>query len=224
MRHLMFPAGPSLVAIESRGAIMGRHAAAGSGAVEKDRLLAFSDGVIAVIITIMVLELKVPHDASLGALAAVTPVFLTYVLSFVYISIYWNIHHHFFHLVRHVDGVVLWANLNLLFWLSLVPFATGWMGENHFASVPTAAYGVALLMPALAWYGLQLAIIRRQHDDSMLARAIGRDLKGKVSPVLYVAGILSGFLDPRIADAIYVLVALMWLIPDRRIERAIRGR
>jgi uncharacterized membrane protein len=202
------------------------HAAAcGSkeGTVEKDRLLAFSDGVIAVIITIMVLELKVPHDPSLGGLAAVTPVFLTYVLSFVYVSIYWNNHHHFFHLVRHVDGVVLWANMNLLFWLSLVPFATGWMGENHFAPVPTAAYGVAMLMPALAWYGLQLAIIRRQHDDSMLARAIGRDLKGKASPVLYVAGILFAFFDPRIADAIYVLVALMWLIPDRRIERAVRG-
>jgi uncharacterized membrane protein len=202
------------------------HAAAcGSkeGAVEKDRLLAFSDGVIAVIITIMVLELKVPHDPSLGGLAAVTPVFLTYVLSFVYVSIYWNNHHHFFHLVRHVDGVVLWANMNLLFWLSLVPFATGWMGENHFAPVPTAAYGVAMLMPALAWYGLQLAIIRRQHDDSMLAQAIGRDLKGKASPVLYVAGILFAFFDPRIADAIYVLVALMWLIPDRRIERAVRG-
>ena len=191
--------------------------------MEKDRLLAFSDGVIAVITTIMVLELKVPHDPSLGGLAAVTPVFLTYVLSFVYVSIYWNNHHHFFHLVRHVDGVVLWANMNLLFWLSLVPFATGWMGDNHFAPVPTAAYGVAMLMPALAWYGLQLAIIRRQHDDSMLARAIGRDLKGKASPVLYVAGILFAFFDPPIADAIYVLVALMWLIPDRRIERAVRG-
>jgi uncharacterized membrane protein len=190
--------------------------------VEKDRLLAFSDGVIAIIITIMVLELKVPHDASLAALAAVIPVFLSYVLSFVYISIYWNNHHHFFHLVRHVDGVMLWANLNLLFWLSLIPFATGWMGENHFAPVPTAAYGVALLMPALAWYGLQLAIIRRQGSDSMLARAIGRDLKGKVSPVLYIAGILCAFLDTRIANAIYVLVALMWFIPDRRIERLIR--
>ena len=188
-----------------------------------DRLLAFSDGVIAIIITIMVLELKVPHDANLGALAGVTAVFLTYVLSFVYVSIYWNNHHHFFHLVRHVDGAVLWANMKLLFWLSLTPFATGWMGENHFAPVPTAAYGVALLMPALAWYGLQLAIIRTQHDDAMLARAIGRDLKGKISPVLYLAGILSAFLDPRIADAIYVLVALMWLIPDRRIERVIGG-
>jgi uncharacterized membrane protein len=192
-------------------------------AMEKDRLLAFSDGVIAIIITIMVLELKVPHEASLEALAPVIPVFLTYVLSFVYVSIYWNNHHHFFHLVRHVDGVMLWANLNLLFWLSLIPFATGWIGENHFAPIPTAAYGVALLMPALAWYGLQLAIIRRQGSESALARAIGRDLKGKLSPVLYVAGILCAFLDPRIANAIYVLVALMWFIPDRRIERAIRG-
>jgi uncharacterized membrane protein len=191
--------------------------------MEKDRLLAFSDGVIAIIITIMVLELKVPHEASLEALVPVIPVFLTYVLSFVYVSIYWNNHHHFFHLVRHVDGVMLWANLNLLFWLSLIPFATGWMGENHFAPVPTAAYGVALLMPALAWYGLQLAIIRRQGRESALARAIGRDLKGKLSPVLYVAGILCAFLDPRIANAIYVLVALTWFIPDRRIERAIRG-
>jgi len=191
--------------------------------MEKDRLLAFSDGVIAIIITIMVLELKVPHEASLEALAPVIPVFLTYLLSFVYVSIYWNNHHHFFHLVRHVDGVMLWANLNLLFWLSLIPFATGWMGENHFAPVPTAVYGVALLMPALAWSGLQLAIIRRQGSESALARAIGRDLKGKLSPVLYVAGILCAFLDPRIANAIYVLVALMWFIPDRRIERALRG-
>jgi uncharacterized membrane protein len=201
------------------------HAAAcGSkeGAVEKDRLLAFSDGVIAVIITIMVLELKVPHDPSLGGLAAVTPVFLTYVLSFVYVSIYWNNHHHFFHLVRHVDGVMLWANMHLLFWISLVPFATGWMGENNFAPVPTATYGVALLMPALAWHGLQLALIRTQGREAALARAIGRDLKGKVSPVLYTAGILSAFVDPRIAGAIYLLVALLWLIPDRRIERMVR--
>ena len=190
--------------------------------MEKDRLLAFSDGVIAIIITIMVLELKVPHEASLEALVPVIPVFLTYVLSFVYVSIYWNNHHHLFHVVRHVDGVMLWANLNLLFWLSLIPFATGWMGENHFAPVPTATYGVALLMPALAWYGLQLAIIRRQGSDSMLARAIGCDLKGKVSPVFYVAGILCAFLDTRLANAIYVLVALMWFIPDRRIERALR--
>jgi uncharacterized membrane protein len=187
-------------------------------------MMAFTDGVIAIIITIMVLELKVPHEATLNALAPVMPVFLTYLLSFVYVSIYWNNHHHFFHLVRHVDGLMLWVNMNLLFWLSLVPFATGWMGENHFAPVPTAVYGVALLMPALAWHGLQLAIIRGQHDDTMLAQAIGRDLKGKTSPALYAAGILFAFVDTRISVAVYVFVALMWLIPDRRIERTIRRR
>jgi uncharacterized membrane protein len=190
--------------------------------MEKERLLAFTDGVIAVIITIMVLEMKVPQDANLGALAAVTPVFLSYVLSFAYVSIYWNNHHHFFHLVRHVNGVMLWANINLLFWLSLIPFATGWMGENHFAPVPTALYGVALLMPALAFYGLQLVIIRAQGSEGALARAIGRDLKGKVSPALYVAGILLAFVDARIACAIYLLVALLWFIPDWRIERVVR--
>jgi TMEM175 potassium channel family protein len=198
------------------------HRAAKEDAVEKDRLLAFTDGVIAIIITIMVLELKVPHEASLSALAALTPIFLTYVLSFIYVSIYWNNHHHFLHLVRHVDGVMLWANIHLLFWLSLIPFATGWMGENHFAPVPTAVYGIALLMPALAWQGLQYAIIRRQGTDSALARALGRDLKGKASPVLYLVGILCAFLvDTRIAGAIYLLVAVLWLIPDRRIERVI---
>ena len=190
--------------------------------MEKERLLAFTDGVIAVIITIMVLEMKVPQDASLGALASVIPVFLSYVLSFVYVAIYWNNHHHFFHLVRHVNGLMLWANMNLLFWLSLIPFATGWMGENHFTPVPTALYGVALLMPALAWYGLQLAIIGTQGRDSPLARAIGRDVKGKISPMLYLAGILLAFVDARISAAIYLLVALLWLIPDRRIEKAVR--
>jgi uncharacterized membrane protein len=190
--------------------------------MEKGRLLAFSDGVIAIIITIMVLELKVPPDASLTALAAVAPVFLSYVLSFLYISIYWNNHHHFFHLVGHVDGVLLWANMHLLFWLSLIPFATGWMGENHFAPVPTALYGVSLLMPALAWYGLQWAILRTHGKDSALARAIGRDFKGKLSPVLYALGVFSAFFDTRIAGAIYVLVAMLWLIPDRRVERVTR--
>ena len=190
--------------------------------MEKERLLAFTDGVIGVIITIMVLEMKVPQDASLGALASVILVFLSYVLSFVYVAIYWNNHHHFFHLVQHVNGVMLWANIDLLFWLSLIPFATGWMGENHFAPVPTALYGVALLMPALAFYGLQLVIIRTQGSDSALARAIGRDLKGKVSPPLYVAGILPAFVDARIACAIYLLVALLWFIPDRRVERVVR--
>jgi uncharacterized membrane protein len=159
-----------------------------------------------------------------GALASVIPVFLVYALSFIYVAIYWNNHHFFFHLVRRVNGVMLWANMNLLFWLSLVPFATGWMGQNHFAPVPTALYGVALLMPALAWYGLQLVILRTQGSDSALARAIGRDVKGKISPVLYVAGILIAFVDAQIACAIYLLVALLWLIPDRRSERVVRGR
>lgn len=190
--------------------------------MEKDRLTAFSDGVIAVIITIMVLELKVPQGSSLSALAGAVPVFLSYLLSFVYVAIYWNNHHHFFHLVRHVDGLTLWANMHLLFWLSLVPFTTGWMGQNHFARWPTALYGVSLLMPAVAWYGMQLALIRTQGSESALARAIGRDVKGKISPLLYTAGIVSAFLDTRVAGAMYVVVALMWLIPDRRIERSLR--
>jgi uncharacterized membrane protein len=189
--------------------------------VEKDRLLAFSDGVIAIIITIMVLELKVPHEPNLTALAAVAPVFLSYVLSFLYLAIYWNNHHHFFHLVRRVDGMMLWANLHLLFWLSLIPFATGWMGENHFAPLPTALYGVSLLMPALAWQGMQWAIIRGHGRDSSLARAVGHDAKGKLSLLLYAGGIGLSFVDTRIAGAVYVLVALLWLIPDRRIERVV---
>jgi uncharacterized membrane protein len=189
--------------------------------VEKDRLLAFTDGVMAVIITIMVLELKVPSDPSLAALAGQAPVFLSYVLSFVYVAIYWNNHHHFFHLVRHVDGLLLWANLHLLFWLSLIPFTTAWMGQNHFAPAPTAVYGVALLLPALAWWGMQAAIIRIQGKNSPLAQAIGRDLKGKISAPLYLAGIAAAFFDPRVAGGLYVLVALLWLIPDRRIERRI---
>jgi uncharacterized membrane protein len=192
--------------------------------VEKDRLLAFSDGVIAIIITIMVLELKVPHEPTLAALAAVWPVFLSYVLSFLYVAIYWNNHHHFLHLVRRVNGAMLWANMHLLFWLSLIPFATAWMGENHFAPVPTAVYGVALLMPALAWQGLQWVIIRTHGRDSGLAPAIGRDVKGKLSLVLYAAGIVLAFADTRLAGAIYVLVALFWLIPDRRIERVAQRR
>ena len=190
--------------------------------MEKDRLLAFSDGVIAIIVTIMVLELKVPHGASLHDLLAVAPIFLSYVMSFIYIAIYWNNHHHFLHLVRRVDGLILWANLHLLFWLSLVPFTTGWMGENDFAPVPTALYGVSLVMPALAWLGLQYAIIRSQGPESALAHAVGRDLKGKLSPLLYGVGILLAFVDTRIAGTLYVLVALLWLVPDRRIERAVR--
>lgn len=190
--------------------------------MEKSRLLAFSDGVIAILITIMVLELKVPHEASLGALLPVMPVFCSYVLSFLYIAIYWNNHHHFFHLVHRVDGALLWANMHLLFWLSLVPFTTGWMGENDFAPVPTAVYGVTLLMPALAWRVMQWAIIRAQGRESTFAQALGRDLKGKISPVLYLAGVVMAFVDPRIAGALYLLVALMWLIPDRRIERMVQ--
>jgi uncharacterized membrane protein len=189
--------------------------------VGKERLLAFTDGVIAIIITIMVLELKAPEDASIAALLALTPVFLGYVLSFIYVAIYWNNHHHFFHAVHRVDGATLWANMNLLFWLSLIPFATTWMGQNHFSTVPTAIYGASLLMPALAWYVMQWTLIRGQGPDAPITRAIGRDLKGKISPVLYAAGIALAFADPRIADAVYVLVALMWLIPDRRIARVL---
>jgi uncharacterized membrane protein len=192
--------------------------------LEKDRLLAFSDGVIAIIITIMVLELKVPHAPTFEALLAVVPVFVSYVLSFVYVAIYWNNHHHFFHLVRRVDGAILWANMHLLFWLSLIPFATGWMGENEFAPVPTAVYGVSLLMPALAWRGMQWALVRGDGRESALARAIGTDIKGKLSPVLYLVGIAVAFSDTRIAGAIYLLVMFMWLIPDRRIERALGQR
>ena len=187
----------------------------------KERLAAFSDGVLAIIITIMVLELKVPHGADWSALTAVVPVFLTYVLSFVYIAIYWNNHHHLMHTVERVNGTILWANMHLLFWLSLLPFATGWMGENHFAQLPTALYGVALLMPAIAYYVLQITIIRHQGAQGTLAKAVGSDFKGRVSPVLYLAAIGLAFVLPWISHAIYVLVALMWLVPDRRIENAI---
>jgi TMEM175 potassium channel family protein len=190
--------------------------------MEKDRLLAFSDGVIAVIITIMVLELKAPHEASLDALAGAAPVFLSYVLSFIYVAIYWNNHHHFFHLVRRVNGAMLWANLHLLFWLSLIPFATSWMGEHSMSAVPAAVYGGTLLMSAIAWNVMQTVIIRSQGAGSPLAQALGHDIKGKLSLACYVASILLSFIDTRIADAIFALVALMWLVPDRRIERAVR--
>jgi uncharacterized membrane protein len=189
-------------------------------ALDKDRLAAFSDGVIAVIITIMVLDLKVPHETDLDALKGLAPVFFSYVLSFVYVAIYWNNHHHFFQLVERVNGAILWANIHLLFWLSLVPFATGWIGENHAAPVPTAVYGGALLMTALAWSVLQATIIRSQGRDSALANAVGRDLKGKLSLVLYLAGILAAFVAAWVSEAVYAAVALMWVIPDRRIERA----
>lgn len=190
----------------------------------KERLAAFSDGVLAIIITIMVLELKVPHGAEWAALAKLLPVFLSYVLSFVYIAIYWNNHHHLLHAAGKVNGAILWANMHLLFWLSLIPFATGWMGENHFARLPTALYGVALLMPAIAYYVLQTIIARGQGPNGTLARALGRDVKGKLSPVLYLVAIAAAFVAPVIAHAIYVLVALMWLIPDRRIESTIVER
>ena len=192
--------------------------------MEKDRLLAFSDGVVAIIITIMVLELKLPHGAEWSALAALWPVFLSYVLSFVYVAIYWNNHHHLLHLVEHVNGAILWANTHLLFWLSPLPFATGWMGENHFEPLPTAVYGVALLMPALAYYVLQLVLIRSGGANPELVRALGRDAKGKASPIIYIAAIPLAFVSPWISGALYVLVALLWLIPDRRIEQAIVKR
>ena len=190
----------------------------------KERLAAFSDGVIAIIITIMVLELRVPHDTDWAALAGLVPVFLTYVLSFLYVGIYWNNHHHLLHTARRVNGTILWANMHLLFWLSLIPFATGWMGENHFARLPTAVYGVALLMPAIAYYLLQVAIVSHQGTQGALATALGKDIKGKLSPLLYLAGILLAFLQPWISHTIYVLVAMIWLVPDRRIEQAVRER
>jgi len=189
----------------------------------KGRLEAFSDGVIAIIITIMVLELKVPHGESLRALAPLAPVFLTYILSFVYLGIYWNNHHHLLLTLGKVTGPVLWANLHLLFWLSLFPFATGWMGENHFAAVPSALYGGVLLMAAVAYWVLQRTIIAAEGPDAVLARAIGRDWKGKASPVLYLAAIGLSIRWEWAAQAIYAGVALMWLAPDRRIERALRG-
>jgi len=185
----------------------------------KARLEAFSDGVIAIIITIMVLELRVPHGATLEALRPLLPVFLSYVLSFVYVGIYWNNHHHFLHAAQHVNGRVLWANLHLLFWLSLFPFATGWMGENHFAPVPVAVYGVVLLMAALAWRPFQSALIAANGgDESLLAHALVHDWKGLVSPLLYAAAIALAFVHPAIAGLLYITVAVMWLVPDRRIE------
>jgi uncharacterized membrane protein len=185
------------------------------------RLEAFSDGVIAIIITIMVLEMKVPHGDSATDLLPILPTFLSYVLSFVYVGIYWNNHHHMMHATTAVTGGILWANLHLLFWLSLFPFATGWMGENHFSPLPTALYGVVLLMAAIAYYVLQQAIIRSQGTDSILKKAIGRDWKGKLSPVLYIAAIVATLLTPWIAEVIFVASALIWLIPDRRIENTL---
>ncbi len=189
------------------------------GIMGKNRLESFSDGVFAIIITIMVLELKVPSGAGFAELGPVFPVFLSYVLSFVYLAIYWNNHHHMLHTAQRVTGTILWANLHLLFWLSLFPFVTGWMGENHFAPAPIALYGLVLFMAANAYFVLQYAIIASQGPDSILARAVGRDLKGKASVILYATAIAAAFTRPWIAGGIYVFVALMWLVPDRRIER-----
>ena len=183
-----------------------------------ERINAFSDGVIAILITIMVLELRVPHTTDLAALRALLPIFLTYVLSFIVLGIYWNNHHHMFNLTRRITGGILWANLHLLFWLSLMPFVTGWMGENHFAPIPTAAYGVVLMFAGVAYYILEMVIIRSQGPDSRLEAAIGNDFKGKISVVLYLVAIPLAFVHQLLSDAIYASVALMWLIPDRRIE------
>jgi uncharacterized membrane protein len=187
--------------------------------MQKARLEAFSDGVIAVIITIMVLEMKVPHGDEPAALLPLIPVFMSYVLSYVYVGIYWNNHHHMLHASRTVDGPILWANLHLLFWLSLIPFVTGWMGENHFAEIPVALYGFVLLMSALSYALLSRRLIKHEGRDSMLGAAIGRDFKGKISVIIYVAAIFLCFVNRWIALALYYIVALLWFIPDRRIER-----
>ena len=187
--------------------------------MRNERLNAFSDGVIAILITIMVLELRVPHSTDLAALRALLPVFLTYVLSFIVLAIYWNNHHHMLYLTDRVTGGILWANLHLLFWLSLMPFVTGWMGENHFAPLPTALYGVVLMFAGVAYYILEQVIIRSQGPNSRLREAVGNDAKGKISVLLYLAAIPLAFVHQLLSDAIYVLVALMWLIPDRRIEQ-----
>ncbi len=185
------------------------------------RLEAFSDGVIAILITIMVLELKVPHGADLEALHTLAPVLTAYVLSFIYLGIYWNNHHHLFQATGHINGTILWANLHLLFWLSLVPFVTNWMGEHYQESLPTAIYGVILFAAGTAYYILQNLIVREQGKNSTIKTALGKDFKGKISPLIYIAAIFLAFVNSYIADALYVLVALIWLVPDRRIEKKI---
>jgi uncharacterized membrane protein len=191
--------------------------------MHKGRLEAFSDAVIAIIITIMVLELKVPHGEDWPALMPLIPVFMSYVLSFIYLGIYWNNHHHMLHAARNVDGSVLWANMHLLFWLSLVPFVTSWMGENHFGPIPVALYGIDLLAAALAYFILQNRLIAVNGKDSPIAIAVrGHDLKGKISPLIYTAAIVLSFFFPAAALALYFLVAIIWLVPDRRIERVLR--
>jgi uncharacterized membrane protein len=190
----------------------------------KNRLEAFSDGVLAIIITIMVLELKVPHSTEWSSLQPVLPFFISYVLSFIYVAIYWNNHHHMLHTVIEVRGNILWANMHLLFWLSLIPFTTGWMAENHFAPEPIALYGLNLLMCAIAYYILQTIILKIHGSDGVLAKAIGKDIKGKLSPVLYIIAIGFSFYNRWVSAAIYVLAALIWLVPDKRIERTIATR
>jgi len=190
--------------------------------MKKGRLEAFSDGVLAIILTIMVLEMKVPEGETLSALKPLIPVFISYLLSFIYIGIYWNNHHHLLSTVAEVSGRILWANLHLLLWLSMVPFVTGWMGENHFAKEPVALYGFILLMCAVAYWILQKTIIYSQGKESLLQKALGNDFKGKISPLLYLIAIPSAFLSPWISGAIYVAIALIWLIPDTRIERTIK--
>jgi uncharacterized membrane protein len=187
----------------------------------KTRLEAFSDGVIAILITIMVLELKVPHGDTFATLTPLIPVFLSYVLSFIYVGIYWNNHHHMLHACSKVTGGILWANLHLLFWLSLIPFATGWMGENHFAALPTALYGVVLLMAAIAYWILQQQIIAAQGDDSILKRAVGGDWKGKLSPLIYISAVALAFWSSWASMCLYVFAAVIWFIPDRRIEKVL---
>jgi uncharacterized membrane protein len=191
--------------------------------MKKGRLEAFSDGVIAIIITIMVLELKVPHGEDIAALKPLIPVFLSYVMSFIYIGIYWNNHHHLLHTAETITGRILWANLHLLFWLSLTPFVTAWTGENHFAAAPMSLYGFVLLMAAIAYMILQREILRSQRKDSLLAKAVGRDRKGKISMALYAAAIPSAFITSWIPGCIYIFVAMMWLVPDKRIEERINN-
>ncbi len=186
--------------------------------MNRTRLEAFSDGVLAIIITIMVLEIKVPHGNDFSVLKPLIPVVVSYILSFIYIGIYWNNHHHMMHTVKNVNGGILWANLHLLFWLSLIPFVTGWIGENHFDPIPMATYGIVLLMAALAYFILQNQIIRTQGENSLLAKAIGNDIKGKMSPIIYSIAIVSNFVSQWVSGSLYILVALIWLIPDKRIE------
>ena len=190
--------------------------------MNKTRLEAFSDGVFAILITIMVLEIKVPHGSDFGDLKDLIPIFLSYVLSFIYLGIYWNNHHHMLHTIKHVSGSMLWANMHLLFWLSLVPFATAWIGETGFVSAPMVVYGCILLFAAIAYFILQSQIIKQEGEGSVLKKAIGNDIKGKMSPIIYLIAIISGLYSPNISGILYVVVALIWLIPDKRIERTLK--